>query len=59
MIATGLYARFHSNLGVSAYVAAACTVSVVCASRLTQAHAADLDPAAGQLAKSAVEIVPT
>jgi MFS family permease len=58
MIATGLYARFHSNLGVSAYVAAACAVSVICASRLTQAHAADLDPVVGPPAKPA-GILPT
>jgi MFS family permease len=34
VIATALYARFHSNLGVSLYIAGACAVSLVCAGTL-------------------------
>jgi MFS family permease len=59
IIATGLYARFHSNIGVAAYMAGACAVSLVCASRLSQAHAPDLDPVVGPSAKPAVGVLPT
>jgi MFS family permease len=38
VIATGLYARFHSNTSVSLYIAGACVVSLVCASKLKEAH---------------------
>jgi MFS family permease len=59
MIATALYARFHSNIGVSAYIAGACAVSLVCASLLREAPAADPDPVAVHPPKPAVGIVPT
>ncbi len=34
IIATGLFATYHSNLSVSIYMAAACAISILCASRL-------------------------
>jgi MFS family permease len=36
MIAAALYAKFHSNIGVSMYMASACGVSIICASRLKE-----------------------
>jgi hypothetical protein len=42
IIATGMYARFHSNLGVSIFVTSACAISLVCASML-KARGPDLD----------------
>jgi len=43
IIATALFARYHSNLWVSVYMAGACGISLICASRLTDAHDTDLD----------------
>ena len=43
VIATGLYATYHSNIWVSAYIAGACALSVVCASLLDETHKVDLD----------------
>jgi MFS family permease len=42
IIATSLYAKYHSNLGVSIYMAAVCAMSLVCASRLEETRGADL-----------------
>lgn len=42
IIATGLYARYHSNLWVSVYIAGACAISLVCASMLKETHGTDL-----------------
>jgi MFS family permease len=39
VIATALYARFHSNFGVSLYIAGACVISLACASRLKESAA--------------------
>jgi MFS family permease len=47
IIATALFARYHSNLWVSVYMAGACGISLICANKLGDAHDADLDrPAA-------------
>jgi MFS family permease len=43
IIATALFARFHSNLWVSVYMAGACGISLICANRLTDVHDTDLD----------------
>ena len=43
IIATALFARYHSNLWVSFYMAGACGISLICANRLTDAHDTDLD----------------
>jgi MFS family permease len=43
IIATGLYARYHSNVWVSVYVAGACAVSFVCASMLRETRGIGLD----------------
>jgi MFS family permease len=43
IIATALYAKFHSNFGVSVYVSSACVVSLWCASMLRETRGADLD----------------
>ncbi len=43
IIATALFARYHSNLWVSVYMAGACGISLLCASSLTDAHDTDLD----------------
>jgi MFS family permease len=43
IIATGLFARFHSNIGVSIYVSSACVFSLCCAHRLRETRGADLD----------------
>jgi MFS family permease len=43
IIATALFARFHSNLWVSFYMAGACAISLICANKLGDAHGADLD----------------
>jgi MFS family permease len=42
VIATGLYARFHNNLWISVYMAAACLMSLVCASTLKETRNMDL-----------------
>jgi MFS family permease len=43
IIATSLYARYHSNSWVSVYIASACALSLVCASMLRETHETDLD----------------
>jgi MFS family permease len=43
IIATALFARYHSNLWVSVYMAAACGISLLCANKLTDARDIDLD----------------
>jgi MFS family permease len=42
IVATALFARYHSNLWVSFYMASACGISLICANRLTDVH--DTDP---------------
>jgi MFS family permease len=43
IIATGLFAKYHSNTSVSIYVAGACVFSLACASMLKETRGADLD----------------
>jgi MFS family permease len=43
IIATGLYARYHSNIWVSVYVACACAVSFVCVKMLRETRGIGLD----------------
>jgi MFS family permease len=43
IIATGLYAKYHSNIAISGYMAGASALSLVCASMLRKAHETDLD----------------
>jgi MFS family permease len=43
VIATGLYARYHSNIWVSVYIAGACAVSLVCVSILKETRATRLE----------------
>jgi MFS family permease len=43
IIATGLYAKFHSNLAISVYIAAACALSWACLGRLKSRHDSDLE----------------
>jgi MFS family permease len=43
IIATGLYARYHSNIWVSVYVASACAVSLVCVNMLRETRGTGLD----------------
>ncbi|HXR19021.1 MAG TPA: MFS transporter [Steroidobacteraceae bacterium] len=43
IIATGLYARYHSNIWISVYIASACVMSLVCASTLKETHKIDLN----------------
>lgn len=43
IIATGLYAKFHSNLSISVYIAAACALSWACLGRLKSRHDSELD----------------
>jgi MFS family permease len=49
IIATALFARYHSNLWVSFYMAGACGISLICANRLTDAHDTDLDRPPGKI----------
>jgi MFS family permease len=42
IIATGLYARYHSNIWISGYMASACALSLVCASMIKETHGTDL-----------------
>ena len=53
MIATALFARYHSNLWVSVYMACACGISLICASQLADAHDIDLDRPAVAVSKFA------
>jgi MFS family permease len=43
IIATGLYAKYHSNISISVYIASACALSLVCASMLGETRKTDLD----------------
>jgi MFS family permease len=43
IIATGLYARYHSNLSISIYMGGASALSLVCISLLRTTHETDLD----------------
>jgi MFS family permease len=43
IIATALFAKFHSNVGVSIYVSGACLLSLWCASMLSETRGAELD----------------
>jgi MFS family permease len=43
MIATGLYAKYHSNISISVYMAGASALSLVCLGMLKQTHETDLD----------------
>jgi len=44
IIATALFARYHSNFWVSVYMAGACGISLICANKLKSLHLTDLDP---------------
>jgi MFS family permease len=53
LIATGLFARYHNNFWIAGYMAGACALSLVCASRIGETRGMDLlksTPAAGSLA---------
>jgi hypothetical protein len=43
IIAIGLYAKYHSNISISVYIASACALSLVCASLLGETSETDLD----------------
>jgi MFS family permease len=43
IVATGLRARYHSNISISIFIAALCGLSLVCAHQLKQARATDID----------------
>jgi MFS family permease len=43
IIATALFAQYHSNLWVSVYIAGACGISLICANKLADARDTDLD----------------
>ena len=43
IIATGLYAKYNSNISISVYIASACALSLVCASMLGETRKTDLD----------------
>lgn len=43
IIATGLYAKYHSNISISVYIASACALSLVCVSMLRETRNTDLD----------------
>ena len=43
IIATSLYARYHSNIWISVYVASACAMSLIFASMLKETHNTDLN----------------
>lgn len=43
IIATALYAKYHSNFAVSVYVAGACVLSLWCASMLKETRGSELD----------------
>jgi MFS family permease len=61
IIATGLYAYYHGNFAVSVYVALACVLSLVCASRLKETRGADLEihDAATTAGVAAAAVLPT
>lgn len=50
IIASALYARFHNNLWISLYIAAACALSLLCVRLLKETHRTELteQPAFGQ-----------
>jgi MFS family permease len=43
IIATALFAKFHSNVGVSVYVSSACVLSLWCASMLSETRGTELE----------------
>jgi MFS family permease len=43
IIATGLYARYHSNFSISVYIASSCALSLVCANMLRETRKTYLD----------------
>jgi MFS family permease len=43
IIATGLYARYHSNIAISIYMGSACAFSLICVSMLKTTLETDLD----------------
>jgi MFS family permease len=43
IVATAVYARYHSNFWVSTFVASACAMSLLCASMLKETRGTDLD----------------
>jgi MFS family permease len=43
IIATGLYAKYHSNIAISIYMGSACAFSLICIGMLKQTHQTDLD----------------
>ena len=43
IVATALYAKYHSNLGVSVFMASACVVALICVGVLKETHGSDLD----------------
>ena len=43
IIATSLYARYHTNIWISVYVATACAISLACTAALKETRATDLD----------------
>jgi MFS family permease len=55
IIATALFARFHSNLSISIYIAAACALSWVCLGMLKSTHHTQLDDYAEPALAKAVD----
>jgi MFS family permease len=52
IIASALYAHYHSNLSISLYIAAACALSLLCTARLRETRSTRLDaPAEHSIAK--------
>jgi MFS family permease len=43
VVATGLYARYHSNIAISIYMGGACAFSLACVCMLKTTHETDLD----------------
>ena len=60
IIATGLFARYHDNFWIAGYMAGACALSLVCASRIGETSGMDLlnsIPAAGSLAVGSPTVI--
>ena len=60
IIATGLFARFHNNVWIAGYIAGACALSLVFASRIGETSGTDLQkstPAAGSLAVGSPTVI--
>jgi MFS family permease len=47
IVATALFAKFHSNFGVSVYVSSACVLSLWCASMLKETRGTELEECTG------------